>query len=69
MRKRKGENTNVLVPESKYEGKYVAFDPAVGRRIIASGNSPAMVVARARKLGVEIPAIIFVPKTGMAYIY
>jgi hypothetical protein len=51
-----------LVVDAKYEGKYVALDPAVGRKVIASGRNAGAVVARARKLGVQVPAIMFVPR-------
>ncbi len=58
-----------LVVDAKYEGKYVAFDPAVGRKVMASGRNAGAVVARARKLGVEVPAIMFVPRRDEPLIY
>jgi hypothetical protein len=53
-----------LTVDAKYEGKYVAFDPSAGKKVIASGRNAGAVAARARKLGVEAPAIIFVPRRG-----
>lgn len=69
MAKEKRRKTDILVLESKYEGKYVAFDPSGGKSIIASGKNPGAVVARARRLGVEVPAIVFVPKSRIPLIY
>jgi hypothetical protein len=58
-----------LLVDAKYEGKYVAFDPSAGSEIIAAGRNAGAVVARARKLGVQIPAIIFVPRGDEPLIY
>lgn len=58
-----------LVTERKYQGKYVAFNPSEGKKIIASGRDPAVVIQKARKNGVNVPAIVFVPEEGVAYIY
>jgi len=69
MAKERPKKTDILVLEPKYEGKYVAFDPSAGKSIIASGKNPGAVVARARKLGVEVPAIVFVPKSKIPLIY
>jgi len=52
-----------------YEGKYVAYDPAKGSKVIASGAKIGTVVKSARKQGVDVPTIAFVPKKGMAYFY
>lgn len=67
MRSKKVRQT--LVTERKYEGKYVAFDPTKGKTIIASGGNPANVIREARERGVSVPAVVFVPKEGVAYIY
>ncbi len=69
MAKKKSKKVDRLVVDARYEGKYVAFDPAVGRKVIASGYNAGAVVARARKLGVEVPAIMFVPRRGEPLIY
>ena len=69
MAKNTVKNMQVLVTEKKYEGKYVAFNPAKGKKIIASGLDPGAVIRRARGMGVSVPAIVFVPKQGLAYIY
>lgn len=61
--------TEGLVVDAKYEGKYVAFDPSAGKRVIASGRNAGDVVARARKLGVAVPAILFVPRRNEPLIY
>jgi hypothetical protein len=69
MAKKRGRKVERLVVDAKYEGKYVAFDPAVGQKVIASGRNAGAVVARARKLGVEVPAIMFVPRRDEPLIY
>ncbi len=69
MTKKRDQKTKGLVVESKYEGKYVAFDPSVGKRVIASGRNAGAVVARARRLGVKTPALIFVPRSDEPLIY
>ncbi len=58
-----------LVPAKKYQGKYVAFDPAKGKTVITYGKNVGTVIKRARKKGVECPAIVFVPEEGVTYIY
>lgn len=69
MAKKKSPKTEGLVVDAKYQGKYVAFNPSAGTKVIASGSDAGAVVARARKLGVEVPAIIFVPKNDEPFIY
>lgn len=69
MTKRKGQKTEGLVVDAKYEGKYVAFDPCTGPKVIASGKNAGAVVARARKRGVEVPAIVFVPRSDEPSIF
>jgi len=66
---RKPERNEALIKESKYEGKYVAFSPSEGNKVIASGQNPSAVIEKARKKGVSVPAIVFVPKKDVAYIY
>jgi hypothetical protein len=63
------KNKRVLVTDKKYEGKYVAFNPAKGKKIIASGLDPGVVIRKARRMGVRVPAIVFVPRQDLAYIY
>jgi hypothetical protein len=69
MATKKSKKVHRLAVDAKYGGKYVAFDPAVGQKAIASGRNAGAVVARARKLGVEVPAIMFVPKRDEPMIY
>lgn len=64
MATKKGKKVDRLFGDAMYEGKYVAFDPVVGPKIIAFGRDAGAVVAKARKLGVEVPAILFVPRRG-----
>jgi hypothetical protein len=49
---------------------YIAFDPEKGSKtIIAQGNDVGKVIDSARNKGVKTPAIIFVPKEGVTYLY
>jgi hypothetical protein len=52
-----------------YAGQYVALDPASGNKIIAHGPRSNCVAAKARRAGVEVPVIIYVPKRDSAYLY
>jgi len=61
--------TRALVTDSRYEGQYVAFDPAKGRKIIAHDRNAGAVIDKARKLGVAVPAVVFVPRNDITYIY
>ena len=69
MAKRVKNSQQVLVTDKKYEGKYVAFDPSKGKKIIASDKNPGKLIDKVRKMGISVPAIVFVPKQDMAYIY
>jgi hypothetical protein len=52
-----------------YEGQYVALDPATGDKVIAHGPKSNRVAAEARRAGVEVPMIIYVPKRDTACLY
>jgi hypothetical protein len=67
--KKKAQRTDDLLVDAKYEGQYVAFDPTTGREVIAAGKNAGTVVAKARKLGVQVPAIVFVPRRDDTLIY
>ena len=69
MAKKRVKNMKVLVSDKKFEGKYVAFDASKGKNIIASGRDPGKLIDKVREMGVSVPAIVFVPKENMAYIY
>lgn len=56
-----------LVMEREYQGRYVALNPSKGNKIIASGRDPGAVIRKARKKGVSVPAIVFVPREDVAY--
>ena len=69
MAKNTNKQRRALVTDRKYQGKYVAFSPSEGKKIIASGQNPGVVIQKARKQGVAVPAIVFVPKKDVACIY
>ncbi len=68
MAKKKTIKRTPLVSDSKYEGKYVAFG-VQGKKVIASSKNPGSVIKRARDLGVESPAIVFVPERNVICVY
>lgn len=49
-------------PKQSLAGKYVALDPADASKFIAVGTRSDAVARRARRAGVEVPIIIYVPK-------
>jgi len=69
MAKKTVKNCQTLVTESKYQGKYVAFSPSEGKKVIASGRNAGNVIEKARKRGVDTPAIVFVPKADVTCTY
>jgi len=69
MPKKTAKNHLNLIVESKYQGKYVAFSPSEGKKVIASSRNAGTVIEKARKKGVDTPAIVFVPKEDVTYIY
>jgi hypothetical protein len=52
-----------------YEGQYVALDPATGDKVIAHGSRSNRVAAQARRAGVKVPMIIYVPERDAACLY
>ncbi len=52
-----------------YAGQYVALDPSTGNKIIAHGPKSNRVAAEARRAGVEVPMIIYVPEKDTACLY
>jgi len=68
MAKKKTKKRPCLVSDSKYEGKYVVFG-ASGTDIVASGSNPTTVVNVARRQGISIPSITFVPRKGITCAY
>ncbi len=62
--------SNVLVKDgNKYNGKYVAMKSFKDNEVISSGFKPSTVLEKARKLGVDNPVLMFVPKKDMVHIY
>jgi len=52
-----------------YAGQYVAFDPTAGNRIIAHGRKSNRVAAEARRAGIEVPVIVYVPEKDTTSLY
>lgn len=55
--------------QGSYAGQYVAFDPKAGNRIVAHGPQSNRVAAEARRAGVEVPVIVYVPEENTACLY
>lgn len=55
--------------QNGYAGRYVAVDPRIGHKIIAHGPKSNRVAAEARRAGVEVPVIIYVPEKDTASLY
>lgn len=69
MAKKAVKNCQTLVIESKYQGKYIAFSPSGGKKVIAHGRNAGAVIEKARKKGVDTPAIVFVPEADVTCTY
>ena len=52
-----------------YAGQYVAFDPSANTTIVAHGAKSNRVAAKARRAGVEVPVIVYVPEKDTASLY
>ena len=59
---------NVLVTDTRYEGKFVAMASFSDRKVLASGNVAEKVYERACKKGASSPVVIYVPKHNETYI-
>lgn len=55
--------------QGSYGGQYVALDPATGNKVIASGPKSQRVAAEARRAGVKVPIIVYVPEKDSAYLF
>lgn len=44
----------------KYAGKWVALRSFRGKKIIASGKAPSIVIEKARKKGIKDPVVFFI---------
>lgn len=69
MAKKAVKNYQMLVTESKYQGKYIAFSPSGCKKVIAHGRNAGAVIEKARKKGVDTPAIVFVPEADVTCTY
>lgn len=57
-----------LIDKPIYYGKYVAFNFEGGKKeLIAYGKDVGKVIGKARKKGVEVPAIVYVFEPGVTY--
>lgn len=58
-----------IVKNKKNVGNYIAFNPSASKKVIAFGSNPATVIKKARRQGVNVPAIVFVPKKNTTFLY
>lgn len=61
--------SQTLVSNKKYKGKYVALKSFQENTVVASGKEPVRVIERANKKGVANPVIVFVPLNHMTHVY
>ena len=52
-----------------YAGQYVAFDPTASNKVVAHGPESNRVAAEARRAGVQVPVIVYVPEKNAEYLY
>ena len=69
MAKMARKKQHILATNPEYQGKYVVFGPSGSKDIIASNSKLDVVVAQARRQGVDAPAVVFIPKKGATCIY
>ena len=62
-------NKSCPANSKKTGSEYVAFDTNEGNKVVASGSNVGTVIDNARRKGVEVPAVLFVPQEGVTYIY
>lgn len=59
----------MLITESKYNGRYVAIKDFKEGTVISDGKDPQEAYEKAVEKGFNDPVILFVPYKGMAQIY
>lgn len=64
-----GNMAQVLLKDSKYEGRYVAIRDFDNTVVIADGKNPDEAYNKAFKKGVRNPVVFYVPIKGMVHIY
>ena len=60
---------NILLTTDHFDGCYVILRSFQDKTIIASGQNPSDLFEKAKKMGVENPAIIYVPERDVVSIY
>ena len=63
------EPNTPLVSGAEYEGLYVVLESGSSDKIIASGTDPGELIREARERGIAVPAIVYVPKRDVIYVY
>ena len=60
----------MLIKDGKrYSGKYVVTRSFNDKNVLCAGSNPLKVVKEAKKMGVEDPVLIYIPKKGIVQIY
>ena len=59
----------VLIRDTKFEGKYVALRNINDHSPVADGDNPETVYNKAIQLGIKNPLLLYVPACGMVQIY
>jgi len=62
-------DADVIVPDAKYGGRFVALRSFVDNTVMASGRDPGRVIRAAKRKGAESPVIVFVPAPAVTCLF
>ena len=65
----RGNRAQVLINDTRYSGQYVATASFNEQDVIASGDSPEIVLRESHKKGINSPVIFFVPEHNLVNVY
>jgi len=69
MAKMKVTNSGRILSAKKYRGNYVAMATTGSCKVVAKAKKAGEVADMARKKGVSVPAIVFVPENNIVCLY
>lgn len=53
----------------QYSGQYVATKSFLDKDVIAHGSNPSKVLQAAKKLGIKLPVVFYIPENDVVHIY
>ncbi|MDD5598439.1 MAG: DUF5678 domain-containing protein [Victivallaceae bacterium] len=69
MHETKKMKPHVLSVASKYHGTHVAFENFNSKRVVASGDDPALVIKIAKAKGFPDAALSYIPEKDAIFVY